>query len=462
MTNVEFGTDGARGPYGSEITAHTAYRIGAAAARVIGASDFVLVQDTRPFNDELAEAVTAGLASEGVYAHNGGVLTTPAGAVLADELTRESGKFFAAISLSASHNPQEDAGIKVFGVGGVKLDDAETRQLEAAANDTRSRVRVTGAPTKVVPMEALYQRYIGYLLGTVEPDLREHRFLSGRSIVVDAANGAAYRSAPHVLELLGATVETMHVDPNAEINKDSGATHIDPMLARARQVAAYYAVALDGDADRHIGYDVKSDRVIDGDDALAIAALLMMRNGQRPKGVVFTGYSNLGLQYLMEGLGLPYHETANGDRYVLEAMRTHDLPLGGEYTGHTLYGNVAKRNGTVLTGDGTVTALQNLQAAAKLERSPGQISSWPKLPHVLISIDLPKGVNAKEIMGREHVVTRLGELASGYKSEGILLIRASGTQPVIRILARGKNQNSQDSTDNVVGEVAALLSETAA
>jgi phosphoglucosamine mutase len=445
MTKIKFGTDGVRGEWGNEVTAETGFRVAVAIGETFGGlSDLVLVQDTRNFNPELAEAVTAGAAINDIRVIDLGVLPTPAAALIAGRLSVVEDRPHAAISLSASHNPAHDAGIKVFGPGGKKLNDHMTSQIAASANQVRQTYKAgvtiaAGASDREI--DRLRNSYINLLVGTVDEDLRYNRFLLGKTVVVDAANGAASWSAPEVLERLGANVQTINTksSPGDVINDNCGATHPATMIEAVRRSGASYGLALDGDADRLMAFsaDAQGERQLDGDDSIVIAVKsLMAKQWLVNRGVVVTAYSNLGLEQFMTDNSIKVLEVDNGDKYVLEGLIQTGYPIGGEQTGHTLYADVLNRSDLVLTGDGTLAALQHLQTESILGKPLHEISDWPVLPSQLTNIRLPKGVNAKDVLGRPEVLNAI-KVANESISGGRVHVRGSGTEPVIRALVKG-------------------------
>lgn len=452
---IKFGTDGVRGEFGSEVTAETAYLVGKAASEEFDGAHFVMAMDTRVFNPELALAFKEGVATNESKVFDLGILPTPAAALIAGELDMVIGSRVAAVSLSASHNPAHDAGIKVFGPGGVKLDDETTERIQDLANNPSPMLQLVPTVREITDLETDVhrRRYLEILLETVDPELRRDMFLSGHRILVDAANGAAYWSAPAALKALGADVIAINTNPSKEINKECGAAHPKVMFDSVNRGFAPYGIALDGDADRLIAYT--DGRVLDGDDSLVIAAERMRHEGNdQGLGVVHTTYSNLGLEDYLASRAYGDLEVANGDRYILEGLAISGYPLGGEQSGHTIYAHELTKNGNVWTGDGTLAALQQLQTAALLDRSLSDIAGeMTKTPLALTNVSLSKGVNAKNVLASAAVQEVIQGVRGDLGGEKYMHVRASGTEPIIRILGRGYDQEQVDAAVNSVTSI---------
>jgi phosphoglucosamine mutase len=450
MSQIRFGTDGVRGEWGSEITPETGYRLGAAASEVFGGMPWVMVQDTREFNPELAEAFALGAKSQDADTINLGVLPTPAAALLAGRLSHIRGKEYVAVSLSASHNAAHDAGIKVFGPRGNKLDDDTNRQISDRANEIDiwpGLGRVT--PTSQGEVDDLRYRYVQTVLSTVDPELRQGRFLQGKNIVVDAAQGAAHWSAPYILGQLGANVVGIYTDLSSPINHECGVEQPDEAEAElfySFPQQSGYAMILDGDADRLLafsrGYSGNRDdqEFLDGDDSLVIATQLLRATGRSTvPGVAVTAYSNLGLTEYMRSQGIDVLEVDNGDRYILEGLRKHGYPVGGEQSGHTIYAADLDARQLTWTGDGTITALQHLQAEAIFGKPVHKLADWERLPHIQENVRLPQGVSAKDLLNRPEVIATI-EQARADNPGGVVHVRGSGTEPVVRLLIKGHDE----------------------
>src|SRR4051812_14086453 len=349
-----FGTDGVRGVANQDLTAELALGLGSAAARRLGSVGgharriAVVGRDPRASSEMLEAAVIAGVTSEGVDALRVGVLPTPAVAYLTSAYDADFG-----VMISASHNPMPDNGIKIFGPGGHKLDDATEDRIEELLNQgPGSRPTGAGIGRVVDAGDALdrYLRHVGKALTTR---------LEGLTVVVDCAHGAASAAAPRAYRAAGANVIAMNAEPNGlNINDGCGSTHMEALQAAVVEHGADLGLAHDGDADRCLAVDA-AGRVVDGDRILAVCALGLRDRGLLPTGtVVATVMSNLGFQHAMRGAGIAVVSTAVGDRYVLEAMRAGGHALGGEQSGHVVFGGLAT------TGDGLLTGLALLGRVA--------------------------------------------------------------------------------------------------
>jgi phosphoglucosamine mutase len=426
---IEFGTDGARGPYQSP---EVGYHVGRAAAEALGLSHFVLVQDTRPFNPELADALKQGLAASGAEVLDLGVLPTPAGAITASALTRERNVPHGAISLSASHNPAPDFGIKVFGTDGTKLDDKTTRHLEQIANEDRpvSLRNWAGLNESQDETDFYRQEYIDYLSSTRWSGL-DKDFLSGTRIILDAANGAAHWSAQTALRELGAEVSVINANPSGEINKNSGATHPEVITSIAKQIKAV-GFSFDGDADRLFTSTAKG-RELDGDHSIHIVMMAMDLLGKlSTRKYVSTKYSNFGLRHSLSQHKITAIEVTNGDREVAQVMGS-TIPVGGERSGHTLFNDVASRTNLTMTGDGTVTAIQLLSAIAQTEKTLEELAIPKLLPHLELKVKDLQG----NIFDSERYRRVKSEVDAAQDGEGDNLGRLSGTEKGVgRLLVR--------------------------
>jgi len=459
---IQFGTDGVRGPWGEALTPEIGYKLGAAAVEVTGAQVIVMVGDTRDFNGELAAAVMQGIMAEGAHPLNIGVAPTPAAAYIASILGAREGRRYGAISLSASHNPHTDAGFKLFDVGGLKLDDSQTRKVEAAANGYHRSFREHMAPVTAPHARDIYT---DYLLSTIDEGLRQDGFLSGKKIVVDAANGAAYLTAPDVLFALGASVVELGTDFKQPINQGLGATHPEAMKEKTAASRADYGLALDGDADRLMAAVPSSTgevRLLDGDDSLHILVNGLNRLGRfHPRNVVVTDYTNFGFRQAMEAQGVKVEVVDNGDRYILERMLPNGYLLGGEQTGHTLLNNVALEKGVVLSGDGTLTAIKQLELAALTDQTIDQMAQWEKYPSELEAVVLPKGVNGKVLMKRADIQAALDQATAVLGTSGRHHVRPSGTEPKVRVLVEHPDQATAQAMNRWLRDViTAAASET--
>ena len=432
MTRKLFGTDGVRGTANVEpMTAETAMRLGmAAGARFARASQHntvVIGKDTRLSGYMLEPALTAGFISVGMDVVLLGPLPTPAVAMLTRSLRADLG-----VMISASHNHYEDNGIKLFGPDGFKLSDAEEAAIEATMDDNLA-ARLVPSPLlgRARRLDDAVGRAIEFSKATFPRGLR----LDGLRIVVDCANGAAYKVAPAVLWELGAEVLSIGVQPDGfNINHGCGSLSPEAMCAKVVGEGAHLGIALDGDADRVVLCDEKGAR-IDGDQVMALIARTWQRRGQlRGDGVVATVMSNFGLERFLAGENLKLHRTAVGDRYVLEFMRAGGFNLGGEQSGHVIMAD----HGT--TGDGLVAALQVLAALVESQRPASQLLHlFDPLPQTLKNVRLPGGSNGNPL---ETAAVRAAIAAGNERlaGSGRLLIRKSGTEPLVRVMAEGEDE----------------------
>jgi len=424
MARKFFGTDGIRGRTNAGVmTAATAMKVGQAAGTYFLRGDHrhrvVIGKDTRLSGYMLENAMTAGFTSVGMDVVLLGPMPTPAVALLTREMRADVG-----VMISASHNPFEDNGIKLFGPDGFKLSDEAELAIEAMleqelpladANDVGRARRIEDARG----------RYIHAVKASLPHNVR----LDGLRIVVDCANGAAYHVAPSALWELGAEVIAIGVEPNGKnINAGVGSTHLDALKARVREVRADIGIALDGDADRLIVVDEKG-QTVDGDQIMALIGGRMHALGAlRGGGVVATVMSNLGLERYLNGLGLELVRAAVGDRYVLEKMREGGYNVGGEQSGHMILTD----HGT--TGDGTVAALQVLAALVASGKPASEtLHLFDPVPQLLKNVRFAGGKPLEAASVKAVIAEAEAQLAG----KGRLVIRPSGTEPVIRVMAEG-------------------------
>lgn len=443
-----FGTDGVRGVANVELTPELAMAIGrglVALRQVEGeARPAVLIgRDPRWSGEMLAAALTAGITSAGGDAVDVGVLPTPGVAYL----TTTSGAA-AGVVISASHNPVGDNGIKVFGPDGFKLRDEEEAELEQLiatdADDRPSRTRPTGeAIGRALSDPAAVDRYVAHLVATAGVDL------AGLKVVVDGANGAAADVAPRVYRELGAEVVPIHCHPDgANINAGCGSTHPEIITTATREHGADVGISHDGDADRLIAATHTGDEV-DGDVILAILARQLHHLGVlAAETVVTTVMTNLGFRQAMDALGIEVVETAVGDRYVLEAMRARGLNLGGEQSGHV----IALDHAT--TGDGVLTAVQLLATMRRTGASLAELATvMTRLPQVLVNV---AGVDRAALPDAAAVWQVVQAEEARLAGTGRVLLRPSGTEPLIRVMAEAATQADAQRT---VEQVAAAVRE---
>jgi phosphoglucosamine mutase len=438
-----FGTDGVRGVAGHFLTAELAMALArAATARVADivehAPKVLIIRDTRESGEMLEAAVAAGVAAAGGEALLAGVLPTP-GAPL---LIRRHGLDLGVV-LSASHNPYEDNGIKFFGGDGFKLtDDIEAEieeMLEAAHVDAGAPgtgEEDPGAPGHPTPRIGRVQRFHGAL----EDYLRalHERFegldLTGRRVVLDCANGATYRAAPEIFRRLGAEVDVLAAEPDGRnINAGCGSTHLDGLVERVQSADFVAGFAFDGDGDRTLAVDGHG-AVVDGDELIALAALHLRRSGRlQGGGVAVTVMTNFGFHTAMRDAGIEIATTAVGDRYVLQALRERGWTLGGEQSGHIIDMDFNP------TGDGIASALLTLEALG--EHGLAERSAMDKLPQKLVNVRVADKALAESV----DVQAAAAREAERLEGRGRVLLRASGTEPVVRVMVEAPTGEEADA-----------------
>ena len=447
MAHKHFGTDGVRGLANGQLTAELALDLAVAAARVLAdRGEFrghrpvaVVGRDTRISGQFLEAAVVAGLASAGVDVLLLGVLPTPGVAHLTGALGADLG-----VMLSASHNPMPDNGIKFLARGGVKLDDAVEAAIEARLGEAWERP-TGGAVGRVSSYDAAVDDYAAHLDATIQ------RPLDGLRVVLDCAEGAASEAGPRALREAGATVIAIHAEPDGlNINDGCGSTHLEPLRAAVLAHGADAGFALDGDADRCLAVDA-GGRVVDGDQILAVLALAMAARGHLAKDtVVATVMSNLGFVQAMRAAGVGVLQTKVGDRYVLEAMRVSGYSLGGEQSGHVIMSEYAT------TGDGILTALHVLERMAETGQSLQQLASVvDPLPQVLVNVP---GVDKSRADEDAVLAAALAEEEFALGDTGRILLRPSGTEPLVRVMVEAPTQaGAQDVANRLALVVRAQL-----
>ncbi len=432
---MRFGTDGVRGVANTELTPSFALDLGRAAARVLGATCAVVGGDTRRSTPMLEAALVAGLASEGLEVHRLGVAPTPAIAYHAARL----GGIGAVVS--ASHNLYEDNGIKLFSPSGTKLPDEVEELIEAEL----SRLgQPTAEPGVIVDSWAIHDRaaYVQHVVGSIEG-----RSLGGMKIVVDAANGAAFEVAGDVFTRAGAEVLLINATPDGtNINRECGATEPAGLARAVVENGAFAGLALDGDGDRLIAVD-ETGRVIDGDHVIAICAVDMRSRGLlRDDTVVVTVMTNLGFRLAMADAGVEVVETAVGDRYVLEELQRGGYSLGGEQSGHVIFHDRAT------TGDGLATGLALLDIVARSGRPLSVLAaeSMTQLPQVLVNVRVSHRL--PDIA--ELLATEIDEAGRAFGGTGRILVRPSGTEPLVRVMVEAPTEELARATaDNLAGLV---------
>jgi phosphoglucosamine mutase len=443
-----FGTDGVRGEAGSDLTARLALDLSVAAARVLGPAAThqrpvaVVGRDPRTSGEFLEAAVVAGLASSGVDVLRLGVLPTPGVAYLVKALDADFG-----VVLSASHNPAKDNGIKFFARGGRKLPDAVEDEIEALLGEP-------GPPSphgfgRVIEAGREQEKYLDHLVASLGAGpVPAQPPLAGLRVVVDCAHGAAYAIAPEALRRAGAEIIAIGVEPDGDnINSGCGSTHLDTIASVVRSEGADVGIAHDGDADRCLAVDA-SGQVVDGDQILAVLAAELKQEGRLAGDtVVVTVMSNLGFRLAMDDAGISVVETPVGDRYVLEAMLAGQRSLGGEQSGHIILADYAT------TGDGVLTALHLLAVLARRGVSLAEAAKvMTRYPQVLINVPVDRTAAAASPELAQAVEAAREELGS----TGRILVRPSGTEPIIRVMVEAVDSAQADRVAHQVADVVRL------
>lgn len=433
-----FGTDGIRGKVGeAPITPDFVLKLGWAAGKVLarhGSKKIIIGKDTRISGYMLESALEAGLAAAGLTAAFTGPMPTPAIAYLTRTFRAEAG-----IVISASHNPFDDNGIKFFSSEGTKLPDdvEEAIELEMEKPITCVESAQLGRASRIVDAAG---RYIEFCKGTFPSELN----LNGLKIVVDCANGATYHIAPNVLRELGATVIAIGVQPDGmNINKECGATDLKLLQQRVLAEKADIGLAYDGDGDRIMMIDHLGDKV-DGDQILYIIAREALRQGQLRGGVVGTLMSNMGLELALKQLGIPFTRAKVGDRYVLEKMQEKGWRLGAENSGHVILLD------KTTTGDGIVASLQVLTAMVRNHMSLHDLCSGMKmLPQVLVNV---RFAGEHDPLQSDAVKAVTAEVEKALAGRGRVLLRKSGTEPLIRVMVEGENETQVTELANRIAD----------
>ncbi|MED9852599.1 MAG: phosphoglucosamine mutase [Succiniclasticum sp.] len=437
-----FGTDGVRGTANTQLTPELAYRLGRAAAQYFGREvqrpKIIVGRDTRLSGTMLAAALGAGICSAGGDAYLLGVICTPAVSYLTEQVGANAG-----VVISASHNSFEDNGIKFFANNGYKLPDAiEDEIADIVAQDIDYSTAPNGSSVgKIIVQEGLDELYIKHILNTAPCRLR------GLRVVMDCANGANSKIAPTILRLLGAEVIPIFDTPNGiNINNGCGSTHLEALRMKVVEYGADIGVANDGDADRCLVVDEKG-RELDGDQImLIIARELMRRKKLKDCMLVVTVMSNIGLHKAFKEMGGQTCKTKVGDRYVLEEMVKHGYNLGGEQSGHIIFSEFAK------TGDGILTAVQLMCTMVQNNMRLSELAKlMTKYPQTLLNVPVKDKNGWEENRAIQEVVAKYTEELG---DNGQILVRASGTEPLIRIMAEGP---SQLQLEEIAGKIAAVV-----
>ncbi len=413
-----FGTDGVRGPVGELLTAELALELGRAATALTQAErpQVLIIRDTRESGPMLESALAAGVADAGGDAFIGGVLPTPAASIL----VRRHGFDLGAV-VSASHNAWGDNGIKFFGRNGEKLGDEAERQIEKWVGDPPSAGTSVGR--------------IRELAGALEDYLRElstgfRLDLSGRTVLLDCAHGAAHAAAPAAFRRLGANVELTAAEPDGRnINEACGSTHIEHLAERLRDSEAELGFAFDGDGDRVLAVDSRG-AVRDGDELVALAALHLKAVGELRGGVAVTVMTNYGFHQAMAAAGIEVATTDVGDRHVIEELARREWTLGGEQSGHLIWSDFAP------TGDGIAAALLAMRALG--ERDLGEVRPFEKLPQRLESVAV---ADLGAVEGAAGLWSEVEREQAELEGTGRVLVRPSGTEPVVRVMVEAPSEN---------------------
>ncbi|MCX5516338.1 phosphoglucosamine mutase [Kaistia algarum] len=441
MARKFFGTDGIRGKANSfPITPQMALQVGIAAGiafRNGGHRHRVVIgKDTRLSGYMIEPALTAGFTAAGVDVFLLGPMPTPAVAMLTRSLRADLG-----VMISASHNPYEDNGIKLFGPDGYKLsDEMEAKIEELIEEDLSGRLAKSADLGRAKRIDGARERYVEFAKRTLPKTLD----LSGLRIVIDSANGAAYKVAPEALWELGAEVISIGDSPDGlNINRDVGSTSLEALRRKVHEVRADIGIALDGDADRVILVD-ECGEIVDGDQLMAVVAASWAEDGKLSKpGIVATIMSNLGLERYLGSLGLSLARTKVGDRYVVEHMRQHGYNVGGEQSGHLILSDFST------TGDGLVSALQILAVVRKTGKPVSEVCRrFEPVPQILKNVRFSSG----RPLESASVQSAIADGEARLKGGGRLVIRPSGTEPLIRVMAEGDDHALVESVvDDIVG-----------
>jgi phosphoglucosamine mutase len=433
-----FGTDGVRGRANSGLTVELAIGLAQSAAVVLGKGRVadgrrasgrrpiaVVGRDPRISGDFLSAAVSAGLASSGVDVYDAGVVPTPALAFLVADFKADLG-----VMISASHNPAPDNGIKFFASGGTKLPDEVEDRIEAALGETK--LAPTGADVgRIRRFADAEDRYVLHLLATLP------NRLDGIHLVLDCAHGAAAGMSPQVFADAGAQVTVVGAEPDGlNINDGVGSTHLDALAKAVVEAGADLGIAHDGDADRCLAVDANGN-VVDGDQIMAILAIAMKQRGAlKQDTLVATVMSNLGLKRAMADHGIRMLETAVGDRYVLEALDEHGLSLGGEQSGHVIMTDFAT------TGDGILTGLHLVAEVARTGKTLAELASVMTVyPQILVNV---REVDHHGLAASAAIAAAVAAAEATLGDSGRVLLRPSGTEPMVRVMVEAQNQATAD------------------
>ena len=439
MSRRFFGTDGIRGLANKDpMTSEVALKVGMAAGKLFSSGSHrhrvVIGKDTRLSGYMIESALMSGFTAVGMDVFLLGPMPTPAVAMLTRSLRADLG-----VMISASHNPYADNGIKLFDPDGYKLSDEAEHEIEALMkSDSQSLLASADSIGRAKRIDSAQERYVEYAKRTLPRNIR----LNDLRVVIDCANGAGYEVAPDALWELGAEVIKIGVEPNGRnINDKCGSTSPEALCAKVREMRADIGIALDGDADRVVIVDEKG-RIVDGDQIMAVIAESWHRRGKLAAGgVVATVMSNLGLERHLKDMGLALVRTPVGDRYVVEHMRKHGYNVGGEQSGHIVLSDFTT------TGDGLVTALQVLSVVVSTSKPVSEVCErFEPLPQILENVRYANGSPLEREAVKQAIDLGLKRLGS----QGRLVIRPSGTEPVIRVMAEGDDEHL---VHQVVGDI---------
>ena len=439
-----FGTDGVRGEANVTLLPEMAYRLGRAATIYFGKESeeqplIIIGRDTRISGEMFESALTAGICSAGGRAMLAGIIPTPAIAYLARKHKAKAG-----IVISASHNPFHDNGIKFFGGDGYKLPDSVEDELEAIVHQLETDdnyPRPTAEHIGHIEYRTdLLNQYMEFVISTCK-----ERF-EGVKVVLDCANGAAYEAMPKILRHLGATVKVIHAMPNGTNNNDGcGSTHLESLQKAVLENGADFGIAHDGDADRCLCVDEKG-QIIDGDHILVMCAMDMMKDGKLPYNtVVTTVMANIGFHQAIKKAGGRAEITKVGDRYVLENMLKNGYKIGGEQSGHIIFTDFST------TGDGLITALQVLSSLKRSGRKASDLTAlMTTYPQLLVNV---KVATKEGWETNEAIKEAIAEGDKELGENGRILVRPSGTEPLIRVMAEGPDQEQLDRICHAIADV---------
>lgn len=420
-----FGTDGIRGTVGQfPITPEFVLKLGWAAGKVLGKKGKIVIgKDTRISGYMFESVLEAGLTAAGVNSFLVGPMPTPAIAYLTRTFRADAG-----IVISASHNPFQDNGIKFFSAEGTKLPDSVELEIEALLEQ-----EMTSLPSeqlgKAYRIEDAAARYIEFCKASVPNDFN----LDGMKIVLDCANGATYHIAPYVFKELGAKVIKTAVEPDGlNINRECGATHLEPLSKAVIENQADIGIAFDGDGDRLMMVDAEGN-IINGDQLMFMMAYHLQQKGTLKGGVVGTLMTNMAIENALKEFDIPFERSKVGDRYVMESLKKNDWLIGGESSGHLIHLDYNS------TGDGIIAALQVLRVIKEREQSIGELAQkFPLFPQTMINVRV---TDAKPIMGNEELQKMAQEVDEELAERGRVLLRASGTEPLIRVMVEANDAN---------------------